>query len=69
MEHSKGLTWEWSGLVTGDCTGEGGGVGGKGVELVLVQRVLMLLHNNKIRAMMTFVTGDGSLFLLSPLGG
>ena len=26
-------------------------------------------HNNKIRAMMTFVTGDGSLFLLSPLGG
>ena len=44
MEHSKGLTWEWSGLVTGDCNGEGGGVGGKGVvELVLVQHVLMLL--------------------------
>ena len=43
VKHSKGLTWEWSGLVTGDCTGEGGGVGGKGVELVLVQRVLMLL--------------------------
>ena len=43
VEHSKGLTWEWSGLVTGDCNGEGGGVGGKGVESVLVQHVLMLL--------------------------